>query len=115
MNERLALLRAELGLSMDKFGSKIGVSRSAISKFESGISGISEQTILSICREFHVNYLWLTEGIGEMFTGTPETLIDELTEEYDLDDMDKKIIEMYLALSKEQRQAIKIYFKSIFT
>ena len=114
VNERLAQLRSELHLSMEKFGSRIGVTRSGISKMESGSSGLSEQTILSICREFRVNYFWLTEGKGEMFTGTPESVVDEIAEDYHLDDIDKKIIEKYLELSAEQRQVIKDYLKQVF-
>lgn len=114
MNERLAELRKELNLSMEKFASRIGITRSAISKMENGTSGISEQTILSICREFRVNYFWLTEGEGEMFTGTPQTVVDEIAEDYKLDDRDKRIIEKYLELSPEKREVIKEYLKSIF-
>ena len=115
MNERLSELRKALGLSMEKFGSKIGLSRSAISKMESGSSGLSEQTILSICRVFRVNYHWLTEGDGPMFSGTPESVVDEIAEDYNLDDIDKKIIEKYLELDEAQRKIIKDYLKSIFT
>lgn len=115
MNKRLTELRKSLGLSMEKFGARIGVSRSAISKMESGNSGISEQTLLSICREFRVDYYWLTTGYGNMFTGTPETVIDEIAEDYGLDDIDKKILEKYLNLSVEQRKVLKDYLKSIFT
>ena len=114
MNTRLAELRKTLGLSMEKFGSRIGVTRSAISKMENGISGLSEQTILYICREFHVNYFWLTEGKGDMFSGTPESVIDEIAEDYKLDDLDRKILEKYLELSPEKRSIIKEYLKSIF-
>ncbi|RDY30162.1 helix-turn-helix domain-containing protein [Lachnotalea glycerini] len=64
MNQRLKELREYLGLSMDKFGSRIGVTRSAISKMESGASKMSEQSILSICREFNVNEDWLRTGAG---------------------------------------------------
>lgn len=67
MNERIAELRKYLGLSMDAFGSRIGVTRSAISKFENGSTKCSEQTILSICREFSVNEEWLRTGSGNMF------------------------------------------------
>lgn len=115
MNTRISDLRKALGLSMEKFGSRIGVTRSAISKMESGISGLSEQTILSICREFHVNYFWLTEGKGDMFTGTPKSVVDEIAEDYKLDDIDKKILEKFLELSPEKRAVIKEYLKSIFT
>ena len=104
MNKRLSELRRELGLSMEKFGSKIGLSRSAISKMESGNSGLSEQTILSICRVYRVNYHWFTNGDGDMFSGTPESLVDEIAEDYNLDEIDKKIIQKYLELDDEHRQ-----------
>lgn len=67
MNERIKQLRATLGLSAEKFGGRIGVTRSAISKMELGVCNVSEQSILSICREFNVREEWLREGTGEMF------------------------------------------------
>lgn len=67
MNERVKELRTALGLSAEKFGGKIGVTRSAISKMELGVCNISEQSIISICREFNVNEEWLRNGTGEMF------------------------------------------------
>lgn len=115
MNKRLQELRKALNLSMEKFANQIGVTRSAISKWENGTSGISDQTILFICREFRVNYFWLTEGKGEMFSGTPQNVVDEIAEDYKLDDMDKKIIEKYLELDVEKRRVIKDYLKSLFT
>lgn len=115
MNKRLTELRKDLDLSMEKFGSRIGVTRSAISKMEAGTSGLSEQTILSICREFHVNYFWLTEGKGDVFTQTPQSTIDEIAEDYGLDSTDKKIIEEYLKMPPNHRKIIKEYLKNIFT
>lgn len=67
MNERIKQLRATLGLSAEKFGGRIGVTRSAISKMELGVCNVSEQSILSICREFNVREEWLRNGTGEMF------------------------------------------------
>lgn len=67
MNERVKELRKYLKLSQEQFGSKIGVGKSAISYIESGRSNLTEQTALSICREYNVDYLWLTTGEGEMF------------------------------------------------
>lgn len=115
MNERLKELRKTLGLTLEEFGKRVGVTRSAIGKIEKGDRGITEQMTLSICREFRVDYFWLTEGIGEMFTAAPQSLIDEIAEEYDLDADDKKLVEKYLTLPPEQRQVLKDYLKSIFT
>lgn len=67
MGERVKELRKVLGLSGEKFGEKIGVTRSAISDIERGRNGLSEQNILAICREFNVNEEWLRTGTGEMF------------------------------------------------
>lgn len=67
MNERVKELRSALGLSAEKFGARIGVTRSAISKMELGVCNISEQSIISICREFNVSEEWLRTGTGDMF------------------------------------------------
>lgn len=109
------MLRKELGLSQYAFGKKLGVTGTAVSRIEKGERALTEQMALSICREFRVNYYWLTEGELPMFSGTPESVVDEIAEDYNLDDLDKKIIEKYLELPEDKRKAIKEYLKSIFT
>ena len=113
--ERVRDLRKFLGLTLEKFGKTLGVGKTAISKIEKGENNLTEQMTLSICREFRVNYFWLTEGKGEMFAGTPQSVVDEIAEDYKLDDIDKKIIEVYLDLSAEEREVIKNYLRKIFT
>lgn len=113
--ERVRELRKTLDLTLEKFGKSVGVGKTAISKIEKGENNLTEQMAKSICREFRVNYFWLTEGIGDVFTGSPQSVVDEIADDYKLDNIDKKIIEKYLELSEEQRQTIKDYLKSIFT
>lgn len=43
-----------------------------------------------------------------------DVLLRRLTDEYDLDDLDRKIVENYLRLSKEKREVIKEYLQNIF-
>ncbi len=112
--KRVRELRKNIGLTLEKFGKPLGVGKTAISNIENGERSLTEQMAKSICREYNVNYLWLTEGKGDIFTTTPESVVDELAEDFKLDEMDKKIIEKYLKLSDEQRAAIKEYIKSIF-
>lgn len=113
--DRIKELRKALGLSQDSFGKRLGVTGTAISRYEKGERSLTEQMALSICREFRVNYYWLMNGDGEMFTGTPQSVVDEIAEDYALDDIDKKIIEKYLELTSDQRQVIKEYLKNIFS
>ena len=107
-------LRKNLGLTLEKFGNSLGVGKTAISKIEHGENNLTDQMAKAICREYNVNYIWLTEGQGDMFTTTPENIVDEMAEDFKLDEVDKKIIEKYLELSDEQRAVIKQYLKSIF-
>ena len=111
---RLLELRKKLGLTLEKFGEPLGVTKTAISRIEKEERSMTEQMAKSICREYNVNYLLLTEGKGDMFTSTPESVVEELAEDFKLDDIDKKIIENYLKLSDSQRAVIKEYIKSIF-
>lgn len=67
MNDRIKKLRKELGLTLDKFGEKLGVTKPTISRIENGVNNVTEQMIKSICREFNVNETWLRTGEGEMF------------------------------------------------
>lgn len=115
MNERLREVRRALGMTLEEFGKGVGVTRSAIGRIEKGERALTEQMVLSICRTFHVDYFWLTEGTGEMFLSVPDNVLYEISAEYDLDDLDQKIIEKYLNLPKEQRAVIKNYLKEIFT
>lgn len=70
MNERIRLLRSQLGLSRAAFGQKIGVSGDVINNLERGRAEIREPIIKLICREYKVSYIWLTEGTGNMFEET---------------------------------------------
>ena len=67
MNERLKKIRTSKNLTLAKFGESIGLSPGAVSDMERGRRGITDQTIRSICREYHVNEEWFKNGTGEMF------------------------------------------------
>lgn len=105
--ERVKEIRKNLGLTLEKFGEKLGVTKTTISRIEKGVNNLTDQMAKSICREYNVNYEYLMDGEGEMFTDLPDTILDELCIQYDLDDIDRKIMEIYLELPEEARQALK--------
>lgn len=114
MEDRIKLLRDTLQLNQEIFGQKLGVTTSTVSGWESGRRSPSQAIIKSICKTYNVNYLWLTEGEGDMFMGVPETIIDELVVQYDLNETETDILKNYLTLTKEQRQAVQDYLRKIF-
>ena len=73
INERVKILRKseELNkkekMTMERFGARLGVQKTAISKIEHGDNGVTDTMFKMICREFDVNPDWLRDGIGDMF------------------------------------------------
>ena len=66
LGNRIRQIRKLNNLSMDSFGKRIGLTRPAISRIESGINNPSAQTVMFICKEFGLNEEWLRTGEGEM-------------------------------------------------
>lgn len=102
MNERLKLLRKSLRLTQAAFGNKLGLARNTIAKYEDGNRKPSNAILKLICQTYNVNYLWLTEGKGEMFE-ISDTALNDLVMQYDLNEVDTFLIKAYLNMSKEER------------
>ena len=77
-NERVKEIRKTLGLTLEKFGERIGVTRGSMSNIENGNRNLTEHMTKSICREFSVDYMWLTTGEGEMFIDTDDDFIERI-------------------------------------
>ena len=112
-SERVREVRKSLNLTLEKFGEKLGVKKSAISEIESGRNALTEQMTKAICRTYNVNYDWLADGEGEMFSDVPKTVLDELCKQYNLDDFDKALVEMYIALPETCRNAVKTEIRNM--
>lgn len=76
--ERIKAVRNELGLTLEKFGNRLGVTKVAISNIEKGNRNLTEQMTKAICREFSVDYIWLTTGEGEMFVDSDDDFIEKI-------------------------------------
>lgn len=111
--ERVKEIRTVLSLTLEKFGEKLGVGKTAISKIEKNERSLTDQMAKSICREYNVNYDWLMDEDGEMFSDLPQTVLDELCLQYELDDLDRFIVELYVGLPKDVRDDIKTRAKDL--
>lgn len=61
IGERIKYLRKEILKKTQKdFGAQIGLKPNSVSDIESGKNNPTEQTIKAICREFNINYEWIT-------------------------------------------------------
>lgn len=90
MNDRVRELRKSLGLTLEKFGEYLGVTKVAISNIEKGNRNLTEQMFKAICNvnwngKF-VDEEWLRNGVGDMFIALPPedevgAIVSELIED----------------------------------
>ncbi len=111
---RIREIRKYLNLTLEEFGNKVGVTKTAIFKLEKDERNLTEQMTKSICREFNVNYDYLVNGEGEMFSDIPQNILDELCNQYDCNDEDRNMISEYLKLDAASRKVLKDYMRAVF-
>lgn len=106
-NERVKEIRKSLGLTPEKFGERIGVTRGSMSNIENGNRNLTEQMTKSICREFSVDYMWLTTGEGEMFIDSDDDFIERIDRIMaGEDEARKNLFKFMLELSDEDIAAL---------
>lgn len=105
--ERIKKIRKTLGLTLEKFGERVGVGKTAISRLENESNNLTEQMTKSICREFSVDYIWLTTGEGEMFLENDDDLVTKINNAILNDDIRKNIFLSLLKASDEDILALQ--------
>lgn len=118
MNERIKELRKQLGLTLEEFSKRVGVTRGAIGHLEKGERTLTNQMFLAICREFGVNEEWLRTGEGEMFLlpmDEEAVYVSELLEDTDnpLYDLIKAIMKTYNASGEKEKLVLKSFAKEL--
>lgn len=107
-NERVKEIRKSFNLTMEKFGDRIGVSKATISNIENGNRNLTEQMTKSICREFGVDYIWLTTGEGEMFVDSDDDFMERIDRiMVDENDMRRKLFKALLNADDETLQSLE--------
>ena len=105
--ERVKEVRNTLGLTLEKFGDRLGVTKVAISNIEKGNRNLTEQMTKAICREFNVDYMWLTTGDGEMFIDNDDDFIERIDRIMaGEDEARKNLFKFMLELSDEDIAAL---------
>ena len=104
LGERIKKVRKDLDLTQQAFADRLGMKRNSIAQVEMG-RNTSDQTIISICREFGISETWLRTGAGEMKAPGPEQSVDELIQVRGVDNLDGQIILEFIKLKPEDREA----------
>lgn len=116
MNERVKELRKALGLTLQKFGDRVGVTKQTVSRIENGVNNVTDQMFKSIVREFNVNEQWLRTGEGKMFSGPGEddVFLLAVKKASELDDVLSKSVFCHLVNAPQEfRDMLSQFFKDV--
>lgn len=106
IGERVRTIRKENKLTQVELGKVIGISGSGVSQIETDMSQPTEAAIRLICSTYNINYIWLTEGRGDMLMpmGT-----DELVEKYMQKESEfaKSIMKAFAKLPDEEWERLR--------
>ena len=75
MNEHIKRLRSKLEMTQQEFADRLGIKRGTLANYEIGRNEPIDAVISLMCKEFHVNEIWLRTGEGgddNMFTKVNE-------------------------------------------
>ena len=107
---RVREIRKTLGLTLEKFGERLGVGKTAVSKIEHEQCALTDQMVKSICREFSISEEWLRTGSGNMRIPVEDeaaAAVSDLVEKSNpLYDVIKGIMVAYQKLDGPSREVI---------
>lgn len=108
--ERVREVRKSLGLTLEKFGEKIGMKKNSVSQIENGKNNVTDANVKAICREFNISEEWLRTGSGEMRIPVEDeaaAAVSDLVEKSNpLYDIIKGIMVAYQKLDGPSREVI---------
>ena len=113
--ERIREVRKALGLTLEKFGERIGIKKNSVSQIENGVNNLTEQMTKAICREFHVDYIWLTTGEGDMFLDADDDFKEQIDQIMSSEtDARKNLFKFTLTLSEDDVEAMQRLMRKAF-
>ena len=72
MNERVKLIRKQLGMTQEQLAQRLGIGKAALSMIETGKAGLSSRNRNILVQDLNVNPEWLETGRGRMFNAEPD-------------------------------------------
>ena len=100
-HERIRQLRKKiLHMTLEEFSQKINMSRSNLGNIETGRIGLTERVLSDICRTFHVNQRWITDGTEPIF-------------EHDVNPLDLEISKLYSLLNDDNKKYLYGYIQRL--
>ena len=114
MKNRIAIIWESRGLSQEDFARRLGLTKSAISGYETGRRKPPVSIIKSICNEFSIEETWLETGEGEMEKPDANDALDDMFKLFNCNNFERSFLSAYFELSPDERSNLSFYLYKIF-
>lgn len=113
INARIKQVRKSLKLNQADFGEQIALAQTYLSQIERGDREVTEKILKLVCFQFNVSERWLRTGEGNMFEESSDSLISQLCEKYKLDDMARVLLETFISMPQNERDAVMNFARRV--
>lgn len=106
IGDRLRAARKALKMTQIDFAASIGMTQGGYSPVESGARNITERALMLACSTHNISEEYLRHGTGEMFVDHAPEIVERMTEEFSLDEQEKRLVLTFLEFPPEKRRQI---------
>lgn len=104
--DRLRAARKALKMNQTDFAKAIGMSQGGYARIENGANPAGERIIKSVCSIHNISEEYLLHGTGEMFVDHAPEIVERMTEEFSLDEQEKRLVLTFLEFPPDKRKQI---------
>ncbi len=106
IGDNIKKLRTALNMTQQQFADEIKMKQNSIALIENNKRNISEQAILTISLRFNVRWEWLMTGEGEMYDQSSESILRQLSKEFNRSEKSRELIKVFLNLPQNVRDLV---------
>ena len=115
MGDRILMVRKDCGgLSQEEFAERLGLTKSAISGYETGRRVPTDSVLKHIACEFRVDEDWLKDGSGYPFDPTENDVMEEMFRQFNCSEFERAFLRSYLCLPESDRLEFSRYLERLF-
>lgn len=114
MNERIIFARESCGMNQEEFARRLGLTKSAISGYETGRRVPPEHVLKSIAREFQYDEEWLRHGIGDPVARQPEDALEMVFSDFGCSKFEQAFLRSFFFMPEKDRRAFSAYLEQLF-
>ena len=113
MHTRIKAVRQSTGMTQKAFAETLGITRDALSTYETNRNAPSFKFIKILCHTYQINEGWLRTGEGDMHSESTADFVRRITAEHGSGFYALKVLECYLNLDDEHKEVVGDYIRAL--